>query len=68
MIRWVTILLASLIASISSADEKEDVLEFFVPENPEHVSHSLLNLQKTEDSISVKVKRLSSLMKELGVY
>ncbi len=46
--------------------DKEDTLKFFVPENPDHVSHSLLNLQKTEDYISVRVKRLSSLMKELS--
>ncbi len=45
---------------------EEDTLKFFVPKNPDHVSHSLLNLQKTENYISVKVKRLSSLMKELG--
>ena len=44
--------------------DKEDTLEFFVPANPDHVSHSLVNLQKTKDSIKVKVKRLSSLMKE----
>ncbi len=46
--------------------DKEDTLKFFVPKNPGHVSHSLLNLQKTEDHISVNVKRLSSFMKELG--
>ena len=46
--------------------DKEDTLKFFVPKNPEHVSHSLLNIQKTEEHISVKVNRLSSLMKELN--
>lgn len=46
--------------------DKEDTLEFFVPANPNHISHSLVNLQKTAESIRVKVKRLSSLMKELG--
>ena len=46
--------------------DKEDTLKFFVPENPDHVSHSLLNLQKTEDYISAKVKRLFPLMEELG--
>jgi FkbM family methyltransferase len=46
--------------------DKEDTLRFFVPKNPDHVSHSLLNLQKTEEYISVNVKRLSHLMKELG--
>ena len=46
--------------------DKEDTLKFFVPQNAEHVSHSLLNIQKTEEYISVKVNRLSSLMKELN--
>jgi len=46
--------------------DKEDTLKFFVPKNPEHVSHSLLNIQKTEGHISVNVKRLSSVMQELG--
>ena len=41
-------------------------MKFYVPKNPEHVSHSLVNLQKTEDFISVKVKRLADIMKELG--
>jgi FkbM family methyltransferase len=45
---------------------EKDVLKFFVPKNPQHVSHSLLNLQKTEESIAVKVERLSSLMERLG--
>lgn len=45
--------------------DKEDTLKFFVPRNPNHVSHSLLNLQKTDDYILLKVKRLSQLMKEL---
>ena len=46
--------------------DKEDTLKFFVPKNPDHVSHSLLNLQKTDEYISVNVKRLSHLMSELG--
>ena len=46
--------------------DREDILKFFVPKNPDYVSHSLLNLQKTEDYILVNVKRLSCLMKELG--
>lgn len=46
--------------------DKEDTLKFYVPRNPEHVSHSLLNLQKTEDYISVKVRRLINVMKEIG--
>lgn len=46
--------------------DKEDTLNFFVPKNPNHVSHSLVNLHKTEDHISVKVKRLSHIMNDLG--
>jgi len=46
--------------------DKEDRLKFFVPKDPAHVSHSLLNLQKTDDYIYVDVKRLSRQMQELG--
>ncbi|WNZ47627.1 FkbM family methyltransferase [Leptolyngbya boryana CZ1] len=46
--------------------DKADVLKFYVPKNPEHVSHSLLNIQKTESFIEVKVKRLSDIMQENG--
>jgi FkbM family methyltransferase len=44
----------------------EDTLKFFSPKNQEHVSHSLLNLQKTDNFIEVKVKSLPLIMKELG--
>lgn len=46
--------------------DKQDKLRFYVPQNLEHVSHSFLNLQKTDDYIEVKVDRLSNLMKENG--
>jgi FkbM family methyltransferase len=46
--------------------DKEETLKFYVPKDPEHVSHSLVNLQKTEDYISVKVKRLAKFMEEVG--
>lgn len=46
--------------------DKEDTLEFFAPKNPSHVSHSLLNLQKTGSHILVKVDRLSHVMQNLG--
>lgn len=46
--------------------DKNETVKFFPPKNPDHVSHSILNLQKTEDYISVDVRRLSSLMAELG--
>lgn len=44
---------------------KKDVLEFFAPADPSHVSHSLVNLQKTSESIKVDVERLSALMAKL---
>jgi FkbM family methyltransferase len=37
-------------------------LRFFKPENDAHISHSLVNLQKTEHFIEVPVCRLSELM------
>lgn len=46
--------------------DKEDTLKFFIPANPKDVSHSLLNLQKTNDYIEVKVKRLQSIMEDNG--
>jgi FkbM family methyltransferase len=46
--------------------DKEDTLKFYAPKNPEHVSHSLLNLQKTNDYIFVKVKRLKKIMEDIG--
>jgi len=45
--------------------DKEETLKFFVPKDPNHVSYSILNLQKTNEYIFVNVKRLSQLMKEL---
>jgi len=46
--------------------DKADSLKFYVPKDPDHVSHSLVNLQKTEEYISVKVKRLAQIMGEIG--
>lgn len=46
--------------------DTEDTLKFFVPKNPNHVSHSLVNLQKTNEHILIKVNRLSSLTQKLG--
>lgn len=45
--------------------DKEETLEFYAPKNPQHVSHSLMNLQGTENFIAVKVKRLKQLMDSL---
>lgn len=46
--------------------DKQDVLKFYVPRNPKHVSHSLLNLQKTDEFIQVNVKPLQAIMSENG--
>jgi FkbM family methyltransferase len=44
----------------------DSTAEFFVPADPEHVSHSISNLQGTNDSITAKCRSLRSLMEELG--
>lgn len=41
-------------------------LRFFSPQNDAHVSHSLVNLQRSEKFIEVLVKRLSELMRDFG--
>ena len=46
--------------------DKKDELKFYVPRNPEHVSHSIVNLQKTEEYFIAKVDRLSAIMKQLN--
>jgi FkbM family methyltransferase len=43
--------------------DKQERLKFYVPSNPKDVSHSLLNLQKTQDFIEVPVERLSTIMR-----
>jgi len=46
--------------------EKKDEIKFYTPKNPKHVSHSFLNIQKTEDYIIVHVNRLKNIMQEMG--
>jgi FkbM family methyltransferase len=46
--------------------DKDDVVKFYVPENPDHVSHSIDNIQETDQYITGEVKRLSTAMRELG--
>jgi FkbM family methyltransferase len=46
--------------------DKKDVLKFYAPRNSEHVSHSLLNLQQTEDYFEARVERLSDIMRHNG--
>ena len=45
---------------------QKDTLKFYVPQNESHVSHSLVNLQKTEDYLEVEVERLRVLMERCG--
>ncbi len=42
------------------------VMKFYEPQNPAHVSHSLVNLQKTKNYFSAPCKRLDTIMQELG--
>ena len=45
----------------------DGTITFFPPENPDHVSHTIIERDKTKDqSIEVPVKRLKTIMKELG--
>ncbi|MEZ4963882.1 MAG: FkbM family methyltransferase [Saprospiraceae bacterium] len=46
--------------------DDDTTLEFFAPRNEAHVSHSLVNLQHSEKSIKVPVRRLNSVMQQLG--
>lgn len=41
-------------------------LAFHAPQNPTHASYSALNLQATEQTVRCPVKKLSTLMSELG--
>lgn len=44
--------------------DKKDKLKFYLPKNPDHVSHSFLNIQKTENFIEVNVERLRNIICE----
>lgn len=46
--------------------DTEGTLRFFMPENKSHVSHSLVNLQKSDSHIQVPVRTLQSILGELG--
>lgn len=46
--------------------EREETLRFYAPKDPAHVSHSLVNLQKTDQFIEVPVKSLRALMYSRG--
>ena len=44
--------------------DTDDVLQFYSPANPSHVSHSILNLQNSTTYFEARCQRLSSLMRE----
>jgi len=46
--------------------ESEDTVKFYEPKNPDHASHSILNIQQTDHYIEAKVDRISTIMKRLG--
>jgi FkbM family methyltransferase len=45
---------------------RDAVLRFFAPRNPDHVSHSVVNLQGTSDWFEAQCRTIPSLMAELG--
>lgn len=46
--------------------DTDGILQFYTPENRNHVSHSLVNLQKSGQSIEVPVHSLKSVLEKLG--
>jgi len=46
--------------------DEDEVLRFWGPSNPIHVSHSALNLQKTHEFFDAPCKKLSTIMDENG--
>lgn len=46
--------------------ERDEQLRFYAPSNPEHVSHSVMNLQRTQSFFEAPCRSLPSLMKQLG--
>jgi FkbM family methyltransferase len=46
--------------------ERDESLRFYAPSNPDHVSHSVMNLQQTDSYFEAPCRSLPSLMKELG--
>ncbi len=45
---------------------EDTTLRFFAPRDPTHVSHSVVNLQRTETYFEAPCKSLPTLMRELG--
>ena len=44
--------------------DREETVRFYAPSNPDHVSYSALNLQRTDEYFEAECKRLSSIMRE----
>jgi FkbM family methyltransferase len=45
---------------------EDTTLRFFAPRDPDHVSHSIVNLQHTDEYFDAECRSVTSLMKELG--
>jgi FkbM family methyltransferase len=45
---------------------RDETLRFFVPRNPRHVSHSIVNLQRTDEFFEAPCVSVSTLMGMLG--
>lgn len=46
--------------------DKKKVIKFFKPKNTKHVSHSILNLQKTSEYLYIHVDTLKNIMRQNG--
>lgn len=46
--------------------DRDEQLRFYAPNNPAHVSHSVMNLQQTDSFFEAPCRSLTSLMKQLG--
>lgn len=68
-LRWVgqQALPAGLIVHRYGLADRDESLDFFPPVNPAHVSHTILGSPSTaKQAISVPMKRLDTIMRELG--
>jgi FkbM family methyltransferase len=45
---------------------RDEQMRFYAPKDPRHVSHSLVNLQKTAEYFDAECKRLRTILNELG--
>jgi FkbM family methyltransferase len=46
--------------------DEDAVVPFFAPRHPSHDSWSALNLQQTQESVQLEVRRLATVMRDLG--